>query len=100
MCIRDSSNDMERLAPMGTSCPDHFLRTKIQPLVLDLDAKAEITDTDAVLKQLKPAFEKYKQEYADYYEKHKHPNSPAMRDASPVIIIYPCLLYTSDAADD
>lgn len=84
-----NSNDMDRLAPMGTSCPDHFLRTKIQPLVLELDAKADLSDTDAVLKQLKPAFDKYKQEYADYYEKHKHPNSPAMRDASPVIIIYP-----------
>lgn len=84
-----NSNDMERLAPMGTSCPDHFLRTKIQPLVLELDAKADLMDTDAVLKQLKPAFQKYKKEYEDYYEKHKHPNSPAMRDASPVIIIYP-----------
>ncbi len=84
-----NSNDMDRLAPMGTSCPDHFLRTKIQPLVLELDAKADLSDTDAVLKQLKPSFDKYKQEYADYYEKHKHPNSPAMRDASPVIIIYP-----------
>jgi rhamnulose-1-phosphate aldolase/alcohol dehydrogenase len=84
-----NSNDMERLAPMGTSCPDHFLRTKIQPLVLDLDAKADLSDTDTVLKQLEPAFEKYKKEYAEYYEKHKRENSPAMRDASPVIIIYP-----------
>ena len=84
-----NSNDMARLAPMGTSCPDHFLRTKIQPLVIELDAKADLTDTGSVLKQLKPAFEKYKKEYADYYETHKHPNSPAMRDASPVIIIYP-----------
>ncbi|WP_373519102.1 bifunctional aldolase/short-chain dehydrogenase [Pricia sp.] len=84
-----NSNDMERLAPMGTSCPDHFLRTKIQPLVLELDADADLSDSDSVLKQLKPAFEKYKASYADYYEKHKHPNSPAMRDASPVIIIYP-----------
>jgi len=84
-----NSNDMARLAPMGTSCPDHFLRTKIQPLVLELDAKADLSDTDAVLKKLRPAFETYKKEYADYYEKHKHPNSPAMRDASPVIIIYP-----------
>ena len=84
-----NSHDMERLAPMGTSCPDHFLRTKIQPLVLDLDAKANFTDTDAALEKLRSAFEKYKQEYADYYEKHKHDNSPAMRDASPVIIIYP-----------
>ena len=84
-----NSNDMNRLAPMGTSCPDHFLRTKIQPLVLDLDAKADLTDAGEVLKKLKPAFEKYKKEYKDYYEQHKHPNSPAMRDASPVIIIYP-----------
>ncbi|SDE32500.1 rhamnulose-1-phosphate aldolase/alcohol dehydrogenase [Pricia antarctica] len=84
-----NSNDMQRLAPMGTSCPDHFLRTKIQPLVLELDANADLSNTDAVLKQLKPAFEKYKKEYADYYSSHKHPNSPAMRDASPVIIIYP-----------
>ena len=84
-----NSNDMEHLAPMGTSCPDHFLRTKIKPLVLELDTKADLSDTQGVLKQLKPAFESYKKEYADYYSVHKHPNSPAIRDASPVIIIYP-----------
>ncbi|MBU3025335.1 bifunctional aldolase/short-chain dehydrogenase [Zobellia galactanivorans] len=84
-----NSNDLDRLAPMGTSCPDHFLRTKIQPLVLDIDANADFTDTDAVLRQLKPAFEQYKKEYADYYNTHKRANSPAMRDASPVIIILP-----------
>ncbi|HEA20877.1 MAG TPA: bifunctional aldolase/short-chain dehydrogenase [Pricia antarctica] len=84
-----NSNDMERLAPMGTSCPDHFLRTKIQPLVLNLDVEADLSDTDAILEKLKPSFENYKAAYADYYENHKHPNSPAMRDASPVIIIYP-----------
>jgi len=84
-----NSNDLSRLAPMGTSCPDHFLRTKIQPLVLDLDTQADLTDTDAVLQKLKPAFEQYKKEYADYYNNHKRDNSPAMRDASPVIIIFP-----------
>ncbi|MDO6810742.1 bifunctional aldolase/short-chain dehydrogenase [Zobellia galactanivorans] len=84
-----NSNDLDRLAPMGTSCPDHFLRTKIQPLVLDIDANADFTDTDTVLRQLKPAFEQYKKEYADYYNTHKRANSPAMRDASPVIIILP-----------
>ena len=84
-----NSNDLTRLSPMGTSCPDHFLRTKIQPLVLDLDTETDLTDTDAVLKQLKPAFEQYKKEYADYYNNHKRANSPAMRDASPVIIIFP-----------
>jgi len=84
-----NSNDLARLAPMGTSCPDHFLRTKIQPLVLDLDAKSDLSDADTVLKKLKPAFAQYKKEYAEYYDKHKRANSPAMRDASPVIIILP-----------
>lgn len=84
-----NSNDLERLAPMGTSCPDHFLRTKIQPLVLDLATDADVSDNEKTLNKLKPAFEKYRGEYADYYKKHKHENSPAMRDPNPVIIIYP-----------
>lgn len=84
-----NSNDLERLAPMGTSCPDHFLRTKIQPLVLTLDANEDLSDADAVLNKLKPAFEQYRQEYADYYNTCKRDNSPAMRDPNPVIIIYP-----------
>ena len=84
-----NSNDLERLAPMGTSCPDHFLRTKIQPLVLDLDVNEDTNDSDALLKKLEPAFENYRQEYKEYYENCKRPNSPAMRDPNPVIIIYP-----------
>ncbi|WP_194768617.1 bifunctional aldolase/short-chain dehydrogenase [Tamlana sp. I1] len=84
-----NSNDLERLAPMGTSCPDHFLRTKIQPLVLTLDKNEDLSDSEAVLKKLEPAFEVYRQEYADYYNTCKKDNSPAMRDANPVIIIYP-----------
>ncbi len=84
-----NSNNLERLAPMGTSCPDHFLRTKIQPLVLDLASDADISDTKAILKKLQPSFEKYRQEYKDYYETCKKDNSPAMRDPNPVIIIYP-----------
>ncbi|MEP3836722.1 MAG: bifunctional aldolase/short-chain dehydrogenase [Algibacter sp.] len=84
-----NSNDLEQLAPMGTSCPDHFLRTKIQPLVLTLDANEDLSDGDAVLKKLEPAFEQYRQEYADYYNTCKKDNSPAMRDPNPVIIIYP-----------
>lgn len=84
-----NSHDLERLAPMGTSCPDHFLRTKIQPLVLKLDANENLLDTDAVLKKLEPAFEQYRKEYADYYTTCKKDNSPAMRDQNPVIIIYP-----------
>ena len=84
-----NSNDLERLAPMGTSCPDHFLRTKIQPLVLKLDAKEDLSDTEAVLAKLRPAFEEYRKEYQSYYDNHKRANSPGVRDASPVIIIYP-----------
>lgn len=84
-----NSNDLERLAPMGTSCPDHFLRTKIQPLVLTLDKNEDLSDSKAILEKLNPLFEQYRQEYKEYYETCKHPNSPAMRDPNPVIIIYP-----------
>jgi len=84
-----NSNDLERLAPLGTSCPDHFLRTKIQPLVLTLDKNEDLSDPKAVLDKLTPLFEQYRQEYKEYYETCKHPNSPAMRDPNPVIIIYP-----------
>ncbi len=84
-----NSNDLERLAPMGTSCPDHFLRTKIQPLVLQLDAKQDLSNSDEVLNMLKPAFAQYRKEYQEYYDNHKRANSPAVRDANPVIIIYP-----------
>ncbi|MEI3790728.1 MULTISPECIES: bifunctional aldolase/short-chain dehydrogenase [unclassified Chryseobacterium] len=84
-----NSNDLERLAPLGTSCPDHFLRTKIQPLVLTLDKNEDLTDSKAVLEKLNPLFEQYRQEYKEYYETCKHSNSPAMRDPNPVIIIYP-----------
>ncbi|MHA7943651.1 bifunctional aldolase/short-chain dehydrogenase [Formosa sp. 3Alg 14/1] len=84
-----NSNDLERLAPMGTSCPDHFLRTKIQPLVLTLDKDEDVSDTEAILKKLEPGFDTYRQEYKDYYNTCKKDNSPAVRDANPVIIIYP-----------
>ncbi|MDT0651452.1 bifunctional aldolase/short-chain dehydrogenase [Autumnicola edwardsiae] len=84
-----NSNDLARLAPMGTSCPDHFLRTKIQPLILNLDTSEDISNTDEAFKKLEPAFDKYREQYKEYYENCKHSNSPAMRDPNPVIIIYP-----------
>ena len=84
-----NSNDLDRLAPMGTSCPDHFLRTKISPLVLDLGAAEDLGNTAALKEKLAPQFEAYRKMYADYYDKNKHANSPAMRDANPVVIIYP-----------
>jgi rhamnulose-1-phosphate aldolase/alcohol dehydrogenase len=84
-----NSNDLDRLAPMGTSCPDHFLRTKISPLVLDLSAGDDLSDTAAIKEKLAPAFAAYRKMYADYYKSCKHPNSPAIRDANPVVILYP-----------
>ncbi len=84
-----NSNDLERLAPLGTSCPDHFLRTKISPLVLVLGASDDLTDVEAIKAKLLPAFEAYRQMYTDYYNTCKHPNSPAIRDANPVVILYP-----------
>ena len=84
-----NSNDLERLAPMGTSCPDHFLRTKISPLVLELGAGDDLSDVTAIKEKLAPAFEAYRKMYEDYYNTCKHPNSPAIRDANPVVILYP-----------
>ena len=84
-----NSNDLARLAPLGTSCPDHFLRTKISPLVLDLSPDADVADYAAVKTKLEPAFEAYRRHYADYYSACKHPNSPAMRDPNPVVILWP-----------
>lgn len=84
-----NSNDLGKLAPMGTSCPDHFLRTKISPLVLPLSPDQDLSDANELRKTLAPAFEQYRQMYADYYNKCKHPNSPAIRDANPVVLLYP-----------
>jgi rhamnulose-1-phosphate aldolase/alcohol dehydrogenase len=84
-----NSNDLDRLAPLGTSCPDHFLRTKISPLVLDLQPDEDLSDVQSIKDKLAPAFEAYRKMYAAYYETCKHPNSPAIRDANPVIILYP-----------
>ncbi|MDB5249748.1 MAG: bifunctional aldolase/short-chain dehydrogenase [Segetibacter sp.] len=83
-----NSNDLDRLAPLGTSCPDHFLRTKISPLVLEIGAQDDLSNIDAIKQKLQPQFEAYRKMYADYYNTCKHPNSPAMRDANPVVIIF------------
>lgn len=84
-----NSVDLDRLAPMGTSCPDHFLRTKISPLVLALSPDADLTNQEKLHQQLAPAFESYRKMYADYYQSCKHADSPAMRDPNPVVILYP-----------
>ncbi|HLO46480.1 MAG TPA: bifunctional aldolase/short-chain dehydrogenase [Leadbetterella sp.] len=77
-----NSNDLAKLAPLGTSCPDHFLRTKIAPLVLETAKIEDKTYLDTV-------FEEYRTGYKAYYDACKHPNSPAMRDPNPVVILYP-----------
>ncbi|MFN8253894.1 MAG: bifunctional aldolase/short-chain dehydrogenase [Ferruginibacter sp.] len=84
-----NSNDLDKLAPLGTSCPDHFLRTKISPLVLPLTASEDLSNVAAIKEKLLPGIEAYRKMYADYYNTCKHPNSPAMRDANPVVILYP-----------
>ncbi|MDH7460163.1 bifunctional aldolase/short-chain dehydrogenase [Chitinophagaceae bacterium 26-R-25] len=84
-----NSKDLDRLAPMGTSCPDHFLRTKISPLVLSLTPSEDLSDVQAIKSKLAPQFEAYRKMYAEYYNSCKHRNSPAMRDANPVVILYP-----------
>ncbi|WP_218331069.1 bifunctional aldolase/short-chain dehydrogenase [Hydrotalea lipotrueae] len=84
-----NSNDLDRLAPLGTSCPDHFLRTKISPLVLNLEPGEKLNDVKSVKEKLAPLFDAYRKMYADYYNTCKHSNSPAMRDANPVVILYP-----------
>ena len=94
-----NSNDLARLAPMGTSCPDHFLRTKISPLVLKLDANEDLSDLKVLQAKLTPEFEAYRQMYADYYQSCKHEDSPPIRDANPVIILYPGIGLFSFAKD-
>ncbi|TVP47683.1 MAG: bifunctional aldolase/short-chain dehydrogenase [Mongoliibacter sp.] len=84
-----NSKDLDKLAPMGTSCPDHFLRTKIAPLVLDIPADQDLTDLNALKEHIGKLFTQYQEGYKDYYEKHKRSNSPAMRDPNPVIILWP-----------
>lgn len=84
-----NSADAPRLAALGTSCPDHFLRTKIKPLYVAWDPQ---TGDVAALKQLLEAgIAQYRKDYAAYYEQHKHPNSPAMRDPNPTVILIPGL---------
>jgi rhamnulose-1-phosphate aldolase/alcohol dehydrogenase len=84
-----NSNDLERLAPMGTSCPDHFLRTKISPLVLHLTPQEDLGNATLVKEKLYLQFENYRKMYGDYYSTCRKSNSPAMRDPNPVVILYP-----------
>ncbi|MBN3801746.1 bifunctional rhamnulose-1-phosphate aldolase/short-chain dehydrogenase [Paraburkholderia sp. Ac-20336] len=91
------SKELAPLAALGTSCPDHFLRTKIYPLVLDFDPQRN--NLDEVIAGLDVALEQYRENYRDYYERCKRPNSPAMRDPNAVIYLIPGVGMLSFARD-
>ena len=93
-----NSKDLNRLGPMGTSCPDHFLRTKISPLILDISPLQDLASAEVTAK-ITSGFEVYREMYAEYYNTCKHPNSPAMRDPNPVVILYPGIGMFSFAKD-
>jgi len=84
-----NSVDAPRLAELGTSCPDHFLRTKIKPLYVDWNPQAE--DFVALKAKLTAGLAQYREDYAAYYQKCKHANSPAMRNPNPTVILIPGL---------
>ena len=81
-----ASTEHPRLAGLGTSCPDHFLRTKVKPLVLDLPADASVEDSVSRLKELHEA---YRADYQGYYDRNASEDSPAIRGADPAIILVP-----------
>ena len=82
-----NSNALTKLAPLGTSCPDHFLRTKIRPLILPYEPARD--NLDEVIAGLDDILADYRRDYAAYYERRKHPDSPAMRDPNAVVYLTP-----------
>ena len=82
-----NSNDAMRLAELGTSCPDHFLRTKIKPLFVDWNPQSD--DIETLLDLLQSGVEQYREDYAEYYQACKDDASPAMRDPNPRVILIP-----------
>ncbi len=84
-----NSQEAPRLTELGTSCPDHFLRTKIKPLYVDWNPQTE--DFATLKKKLAAGLEAYRKDYAAYYTKCKHANSPAMRDPNPTVVLIPGL---------
>src|SRR5699024_1727980 len=91
-----ASEKLAPLAELGTSCPDHFLRTKVKPLVLDLPADAS---TEASVARLKELHETCREDYSAYYPRHADADSPAMRGAAPAIVLVPGVGMFSFGAD-
>jgi rhamnulose-1-phosphate aldolase/alcohol dehydrogenase len=92
-----NARDLKALAALGTSCPDHFLRTKIRPLVLPFDPASR--NLESVIGSLDQSLAGYRADYAAYYERCKRPNSPAMRDPNAVIYLVPGVGMLSFAKD-
>lgn len=92
-----NSRDLRPLAALGTSCPDHFLRTKIRPLVIDFDPARP--DVEAVASTLPAVLDDYRAGYQAYYERCKRPDSPAMRDPNAVVYLLPGIGMLTFAAD-
>jgi rhamnulose-1-phosphate aldolase/alcohol dehydrogenase len=90
------SERLPELAALGTSCPDHFLRTKVRPMVLDLPPSAPLEDVIARLRELHAA---YREEYRAYYDRYATPDSPPMRGADPAIVLVPGVGMFSYGAD-
>ena len=91
------SKRLRELAALGTSCPDHFLRTKIRPLVIDFDPAIE--NLDNVVAATERQVARYRESYKAYYERCKHADSPAMRDANPVVYLVPGIGQITFARD-
>lgn len=91
------SEKLQALADLGTSCPDHFLRTKIWPLVLPFDAANETVEQ--FTGRVQPAIERYRERYAAYYERCKRPGSPKIRDPNAVVYLVPGVGMITFAAD-
>ena len=91
------SKDLQALAALGTSCPDHFLRTKIRPFVIDFDPVNP--NFDQLLSGLDEGLRQYRADYVAYYDRCKHDNSPAVRDANPIIYLIPGIGMLSFAKD-
>ncbi|KQQ03335.1 MULTISPECIES: bifunctional rhamnulose-1-phosphate aldolase/short-chain dehydrogenase [unclassified Rathayibacter] len=81
-----ASTEHPRLAALGTSCPDHFLRTKVKPLLVDLPASASVAE---ILERLPALHEAYRADYQAYYDAHATPESPAIRGADPLVVLVP-----------
>jgi rhamnose utilization protein RhaD (predicted bifunctional aldolase and dehydrogenase)/NAD(P)-dependent dehydrogenase (short-subunit alcohol dehydrogenase family) len=81
-----NSKQAQKLAHLGTSCPDHFIRTKIRPMYVEWDPKGDPKELGALIEV---ALETYREEYGEYYSKHALPDSPKVRDASPTVVLVP-----------